>query len=76
MEEGTGIRRLHQRRGVEGTVPRRAEAIIRRHPLPGQIGRLIRQILDARVEVGVPHVLPPQVGRGSSIDVADIAFAK
>src|SRR2546426_8699512 len=49
VEEGPGVRRLHQRRNVEGAVARRAEPVVTRDPPARQTSGLIGQILHTRV---------------------------
>src|SRR3989449_6783720 len=76
VEEGPGVRRLHQRRNVEGAVARRAEPVVTRDPLACQTSGLIGQILHTGVEVGIPEAAPTrEVGRRPRVHMADIALA-
>src|SRR5438093_1794232 len=77
VEEGPGVRRLHQRRNVEGAVARRAEPVVTRDPPARQASGLIGQILHTRVEVGIPEAAPTrEVGRRPRVHMADIALAE
>src|SRR2546425_978180 len=77
VEEGPGVRRLHQRRNVEGAVARRAEPVVTRDPLACQTSGLIGQILHTGVEVGIPEAAPTrEVGRRPRVHMADIALAE
>ena len=60
VEEGAGVRRLHQGRRVEGAVARPAQPIVPRDQFGGETGRLVRKVLDPRIEVGVADVAPPR----------------
>src|SRR5438094_8257459 len=76
VEERPAVRRLHERRNVERAVPRRAEPVIARNLLGGQPSGLTGQVLDARIEVGVPEAALAEVRRRPGIHMAEVAFAE
>src|SRR2546421_3057652 len=76
VEERPAVRRLHEGRNVERAVPRRAKSVIARNLLARQPSGLIGQVLDARIEVGVPEAALAEVCRRPGIYMAEVAFAE
>ena len=76
MEERPAIRRLDERRNVEGPVARRAEPVIARNPLGRQPSGLVGKILHARIEVGVSEAPPAEVRGRPGIHMAEVALAE
>ena len=76
VEERAGAGGFHQRWRVERVVAWPAEPVVQRDLFAAQLGRLVGQICDAGIEVGVAEVAAAEIRARPGVRVAQIALAQ
>src|SRR5439155_6751943 len=76
VEERAGAGGFHQRWSVERVVAWPAEPVVQRDLFAGQLGRLVGQICDAGIEVGIAAVAAAEIRGRPGVRVVQIALAQ